>query len=171
MTSKCTAAFIGALVFSRAAAYAADVPSDVYKTITGDYALSCAAVLDPTDAKLTAAFGYLSPDYVDTDVKGKTLTRDQVVAISTQFLKQLHATACEPSVLSQTLNADGSVTVITQLHIAGSIESPNGKHEVDASQKAQDTWKQVSGTWMLVQGLELHTTVKMDGNTIQDEGQ
>jgi len=171
MTSKCTAAFIGALVFSRAAAYAADVPSDVYKTITGDYALSCAAVLDPTDAKLTAAFGYLSPDYVDTDVKGKTLTRDQVVAISTQFLKQLHATACEPSVLSQTLNADGSVTVVTQLHIAGSIESPNGKHDVDASQKAQDTRKQVSGTWMLVQGLELHTTVKMDGNTIQDEGQ
>jgi hypothetical protein len=171
MTSKRTAAFIGALVFSSAAAYAADVPSDVYKTITGDYALSCAAVLDPTDAKLTAAFGYLSADYVDTDVKGKTLTRDQVVAISTQFLKQLHATACEPSVLSQTLNADGSVTVITQLHIAGSIESPNGKHEVDASQKAQDTWKQVSGTWMLVQGLELHTTVKMDGNTIQDEGQ
>jgi hypothetical protein len=171
MTQKFAIALICALVFSTAAARAADVPSDVYKTITGDYALSCAAVLDPSDAKLTAAFAYLSPGYVDTDIKGKTLTRDQVVAISTQFLKQLHATACEPSVLSQTLNADGSVTVATQLHIAGSIEGPSGKHDIDAIQKAQDTWKQVSGTWMVVQGQELHNTVKMDGNTIQDEGQ
>jgi hypothetical protein len=171
MTQKFAIALIGTLALSATAARAADVPTDVYKTITGDYQLSCAAVLDPTDAKLTAAFGYLSPDYVDTDIKGKTLTRDQVVAISTQFLKQLHSTACEPSVLTQTLNGDGSVTVVTQLHLAGSIESPNGKHDVDATQKAQDTWKQVGGTWMVVQGLELHNTVKMDGHMIQDEGQ
>ncbi|MGD0968956.1 MAG: hypothetical protein ABR949_11815 [Candidatus Aquilonibacter sp.] len=171
MTQKFAVALVCTLALSAAAARAADVPSDVYKTITGDYQLSCAAVLDPTDAKLTAAFGYLSPDYVDTDIKGKTLTRDQVVAISTQFLKQLHSTVCEPSVLTQTLNNDGSVTVVTQLHLAGSIESPNGKHDVDATQKAQDTWKQIAGTWMVVQGLELHNTVKMDGNTIQDEGQ
>ncbi len=171
MTLKFAAAFLCTLVLSAAVARAADVPPDVVKTITGDYQLSCAAVLDPTNAKLTAAFGYLSPDYVDTDIKGKTLTRDQVIALSTQFLKQMHSTTCEPSVVSETLNPDGTVTVVTQVHIAGSIQTPNGNHVVDAMQKAQDTWKQVAGTWMVVQGLELHNTVKMDGNTIQDEGQ
>jgi len=171
MTSKFAAAFVAALTLTIGTVRAADIPSDVQKTIANDYQLSCTAALDPTDKNLDAAFGYLSPDYVDTDVTGKTFKRDQVIALSTQFLKQMHSTECVPSVVSETLNGDGSVTVVTQLHIAGNITSTTGKHDVDASQKAQDTWKQVGGTWMIVQGIELHSTVKMDGKVIQDEGQ
>ena len=161
------------LALTVATARAADVPPDVQKTITGDYDVSCAAVLDPTDAKLTAAFAYLSPDYVDTDVKGTAHKRDEVIALSTQFLKQIHSTTCEPTVLSETLNADGSITVVTQLHLAGSIQSASADHadhKVDANQKSQDTWKQIGGTWMVIQGVELHSTVKMDGTIVQDEG-
>ena len=110
MTSKFAAALSAALVLSIGAARAADVPPDVTKTIIADYALGCAAALDPSDANLTAAFGFYSPDFVNTDVKGKKFTRDQVVANGKQQMKQLHTTACEPSIVSQTLNADGTVT-------------------------------------------------------------
>ena len=171
MSSKFPAALVGALALSISAARAADVAPDVQKLIAADYQVSCTAALNPTDKNLHAAFAYLSPDYVDTDLQGKTLKRDQVIALSTQFLKQMHSSLCVPSVVTETLNGDGSVTVVTQLHIAGTITEADAKHDVDASQKAQDTWKQVGGTWMVVQGIELHSTVKMDGKVIQDDGQ
>jgi ketosteroid isomerase-like protein len=171
MTSKFAAALSAALVLSIGAARAADVPPDVTKTITADYALGCAAALDPSDANLTAAFAFYSPDFVDLDVKGKKFTRDQVVANGKHQMKQLHTTACEPSIVSETLNADGTVTVVAAVHVAGSIQAPDGNHDLDVSAKAQDTWTQTAGTWQLTQTQDLHTLVKMDGNVVQDEGQ
>jgi hypothetical protein len=170
MTSKFAVAFVSALGLSIAIARA-DVPPDVQKTITNDYQLGCTAVLAPTDGNLTAGFGYLSPDYVDIDVRGKKRTRDEVVGTATMQLKQIHSTACEPTIVSQTLNADGSVTVVSQLHVVGSFQGPDSNHNVDVNAKALDTWKQVGGTWMVTQGQELHTTVKVDGKVIEDEGQ
>jgi hypothetical protein len=171
MTSKFVVALACALVLSLATARAADVPPDVAKTITTDYALGCTAALDPSDANLTAAFSYLSPDYVDVDVKGKTHTRDETVTIGKQQMKQLHTTACEPAIVSETLNADGTITVVTTVHVVGSIQAPDGNHDLDVNAKAQDTWKQAGGTWQEAQSQELHTVVKMDGNVVQDEGQ
>lgn len=171
MSSKFAAALVSMLALSMTAARAADVPPDVQKTINSDYQLGCTAALDPSDANLTAAFAYLSTDYVYTDAKGKTHAHDEVVTNGKQQMKQLHTTACEPSVASETLNADGSVTVVTQVHVAGSIQAPDGNHDLDVVAKAQDTWKQVSGAWMETQSQELHTVVKMDGNVVQDEGQ
>jgi hypothetical protein len=86
-------------------------------------------------------------------------------------MKQLHTTACEPSIVSETLNADGTVTVVAAVHVAGSIQAPDGNHDLDVSAKAQDTWTQTAGTWQLTQTQDLHTLVKMDGNVVQDEGQ
>lgn len=171
MTSKFAVAFASALVLSIGAARAADVPPDVAKTITTDYALGCAAALDPSDANLDAAFSYLSPDYVDIDAKGKKHTRDETVTVGKQQMKQLHTTACEPGIVSETLNADGTITVVTTVHVAGSIQAPDGNHDLDVNAKAQDTWKQAGATWQETQSQELHTVVKMDGNVVQDEGQ
>ena len=171
MTSKFAVALASALVLSLATARAADVPPDVAKTITTDYALGCTAALDPSDANLTAAFSYLSPDYVDLDVKGKKHTRDETVTIGKQQMKQLHTTACEPAVVSETLNADGTITVVATVHVAGSIQAPDGNHDLDVNAKAQDTWKQAGTAWQETQSQELHTVVKMDGNVVQDEGQ
>jgi len=172
MTSKFAVALASALVLSLATARAADVPPDVAKTITADYALGCTAALDPSDANLTAAFSYLSPDYVDLDVKGKKHTRDETVTIGKQQMKQLHTTACEPAIVSETLNADGTITVVATVHVAGSIQSSDGgSHNLDVNAKTQDTWKQVGSAWQESQSKELHTVVKMDGNVVEDEGQ
>ena len=172
MTSKVAAALISAFVFTLAAARAADAPPpDVQKTITADYALGCTAAENPTDSNLDAAFGYLSPDYVDIDVKGKKTTRDQVVALGKQQMKQLRTTTCDPTTESSVLNADGTVTVVEDLHLVGTLQAPDGNHDIEVTAKAQDTWKQVNGAWMQTQSQELRNLVKMDGNVVQDEGQ
>ncbi len=171
MTSKFAAALTAALVMTTAVVRAADVPPDVQKTIAADYQLGCAAALDPSEANLTAAFAYLSPDYVDTDFKGKKFTRDESVAQGKQAMKQLHTTLCEPTLVSSTLNADGTITAVEQVHVTGTLQAPDGNHDLEVTAKAQDTWKQVNGTWMQTSSQELRNLVKMDGNVVQDEGQ
>jgi hypothetical protein len=172
MTSRFALALASGLVLSSGIVRAADVPPDVAKTITTDYALGCTAALDPSDANLDAAFTYYSPDFVDVDTKGKKHTRDETVTIAKQQMKQLHTTACEPAVVSETLNADGTITVVTTVHVAGTVEYPDGsKHDLDVNAKAQDTWKQVGSAWQESQSQALHTVVKVDGNVVQDEGQ
>jgi hypothetical protein len=172
VTSKFALALASALVLTSGIARAAEVPPDVAKAITTDYALSCTAALDPSGANLDAAFSYYSPDYVDVDSKGKTHTRDETVTVVKQQMKLLHTTACEPAVVSETLNADGTITVVATVHVAGSIQSSDGgSHNLDVNAKTQDTWKQVGSAWQESQSKELHTVVKMDGNVVEDEGQ
>lgn len=171
MTSKFAAAVAAAFVMTTIAVRAADVPPDAQKAITTDYQLSCTAALNPSDSNLEAAFGYLSSDFVDSDTKGKKTTRDQVVASGKQNMKQLHTNVCDPTMESSVLNADGTVTVVESLHLTGSLQAPDGNHDLEVTSKSQDTWKQVNGTWMLSQSQELRNLVKMDGNVVQDEGQ
>jgi hypothetical protein len=171
MTSKFAAALVTAVVLSCAAVRAADVPPDAQKAITADYTAGCNAALNPTDANLDAAFAYLTPDYVDIDVKGKKTTRDQVVALGKQQMKQLHTTTCDTTPESSVLNADGTITVVEDLHLVGSLQAPDGNHDLEVTAKSQDTWKQVNGTWMQSQSQQVHNLVKMDGNVVQDEGQ
>lgn len=172
MTSKFVSGLVAAFVVTTAALRAADVPPDVLKTIAADYQLGCTAALDPSDANLTAAFAFLSPDYVDTDLKGKKLTRDESVAQGTQAMKQLHTTLCEPTLVSSTLNPDGTITSVEQVHVTGTVQAQDGSsHNLEVTAKAQDTWKQLNGAWMQTSSQELRSLVKMDGNVVQDEGQ
>ena len=69
------------------------------------------------------------------------------------------------------LNADGTIAVVEDLHVIGSLQAPDGTHQLDVTAKIQDTWKQVKGTWMQSQSQQLRNLVKMDGNVVQDEGQ
>jgi hypothetical protein len=172
MTSKFASALATAVVLTTAAVRAAGVPPDAQKAIAADYAAGCAAALNPTDANLDTAFAFLSPDYVDIDVKGKKTPRDQVVTAAKQQMKQLHATTCDPTTESSALNADGTITVVEDLHLVATVAGQDGaNHALEVTTKAQDTWKQVNGTWMQSQSQALHNLVKMDGNVVQDEGQ
>ena len=171
MTLKFAAAFTAAFILTAAAVRAADVPPDAQKAITTDYQLGCTAAINPTDSNLAAAFIYLSPDFVDIDVKGKKTPRDTVIAMGKQNMKQLHTSVCDPTTESSVLNADGTITTVEALHLVGSLQAPDGNHELEVTAKAQDTWKQVNGTWMQSQSQQLRNLVKMDGNVVQDEGQ
>ena len=122
MTSKFAAALAGAIILTTAAVRAADVPPDAQKAIAADYQLGCTAAINPTDSNLAAAFTFLSPDFVDIDVKGKKTPRDQVVAMGTQSMKLLHASACDPTTESSVLNADGTIAVVEDLHVVGSLQ-------------------------------------------------
>jgi len=171
MISKFAAGLVAALVVTIGALRAADVPPDVQKTIAADYQVSCTAVFNPTDSNLDAAFAYLSPDYVELGVKGTKYTRDQVVEVSKQQMKQLHATVCDPLMDSSVLNADGTITIVESLHVIGTVHAQDGNHNIEMTLKAQDTWEQVKGIWMQSQGQELRSLVKMDGTVVQDESQ
>ncbi|MGB6985008.1 MAG: hypothetical protein WBD74_03415 [Candidatus Aquilonibacter sp.] len=171
MTSKFISAFVAAFVVTTAALRAATVPPNVQMAIAADYQLGCTAALDPSDANLAAAFAFLSPDYVDTDIKGQKYTREQSVAQGTQGMKSLHTTVCEPTLVSSTLNGDRTITAVEQVHLIGTVQANSGTHDLDVTVKAQDTWKQLNGTWIQTSSQELRNLVKMDGNVVQDEGQ
>jgi hypothetical protein len=171
MTSKFAAAVAAAFVMTTIAVRAADVPPDAEKTIAADYQLGCTAAMNPTDANLDAAAAFLSPDFVDIDVKGNKTSRDQVVALEKQQMKQLNTSVCDPSTESSVLNADGTITVVEDLHLTGTLQAPDGGHALEVTAKAQDTWKQVKGTWMQSQSQQLRNLVKMDGKVVQDDGQ
>lgn len=171
MTSKFAAALAAAFVMTTIAVRAADAPPDAQKAITADYQLGCTAAINPTDSNLDAATAFLSSDFVDIDVKGKKTARDQVVALEKQQMKQLHTNVCDPTMESSVLNADGTVTVVEDLHLTGSLQAPDGNHDLEVTAKTQDTWKQVNGAWMQSQSQQLRNLVKMDGNVVQDEGQ
>jgi hypothetical protein len=171
MYSKFAAAFAGAILLAAGAAQAADVPSDAAAVLAADYKLGCTAALDPSDANLDAAFANMAPDFVNIDVKGKTHARDEVVANQKQVLKQIHTTSCDTTFDSQTLNADGTITIVATGHVEGTIQTPDGTHNLVATSKSSDTWKQIDGKWLQTQGKDLRNLVKIDGQVVQDEGE
>ncbi len=170
MTLKFASVLATAVVLTTAAVRAAGVPSDAQKAITADYAAGCTAALNPTDANIDAAFAFLSPDYIDIGFKGEKRTRDQVIAVGKQQMKQLHTTTCDPTTVSSVLNADGTITIVEGEHIVGTLQSTDGNHHLEVTGQSQDTWKQIKGTWMQTQSQETRNLVKMDGNVVQDEG-
>lgn len=158
------------LVFSAPAL--ADAPTDVAtKAINADYAANCAAVLDPTDKNMESAFASMSNDFVNTDLKGKTQTKDEVTGQVKLQLKQFHGTSCDNTVGTMTAPDANTVVVVITQKVAGDFQAPDGKHEVDATTKTQDTWKLVSGTWLMSQSKDLRILLKIDGTVQDDEGQ
>lgn len=159
------------LLFSTPAMAATAPSDDAMKAINANYAVTCAAVLDPTDAKMDAAFGEMSPDYANLTLKGKKLSKDEITAGLKQQLKQFHGTACDNTLDTPNAPDASTVVVVSTLKITGDFQGPDGKHDIDSTQKSEDTWKLVGGKWMLTQGKDLRVLLKIDGTVQDDEGQ
>lgn len=174
MRLRTAASLVGAIAIAAACtagpARAAGVDDATQKALTADYALGCTAAFDPSDANLDAAFANLSPDFVNIDPKGKQSTRDEVVGQGKQQMKMLKATACTNTFESFTQADPSTIVVVNTLHIEGGIQAPDGKHDLDLTDKAQDTWKNVGGKWMETQSKDQRVLVKIDGNVVQDQG-
>ncbi len=150
----------------------ADAPTDAAtKAITASYAASCAAVLDPSDKNMDAMFGAMTSDYVNLDLKGKKLSKDEITAALKQQLKTFHGTNCDNTLATPTAPDTNTVVVVVTQKVSGDIQAPDGKHEIDNLSKSEDTWKLVSGTWMLSQSKDLRELLKIDGTVQDDEGQ
>jgi hypothetical protein len=171
--SKTALALSFTLVAATAIARAADTPAPdtVQTALKGLYQLNCTAALDPNDKNFDAASATLAPDFVDVDAKGKSHSRDEVIAQGKQQLKVMHATACDNAFESVTSPDANTAVVITTMTMAGDLQAPDGKHQFNVTQKAQDTWKLVDGKWQESQSKELHVLVKIDGSVAQDEGE
>ena len=161
-----------ALLLISAPAMAETAPAaDAMKAINANYALVCTAVLDPTDANIDTAFGSMSPDYVNLTLKGKKLGKDEIVAGIKQQLKQFHGTACDNTLDAPNAPDANTVVVVVTQKISGDFQGPDGKHQIDSTQKTEDTWKLVGGKWTMMQGKDLRSLLKIDGAVQDDEGQ
>jgi hypothetical protein len=153
-----------------AAQTASTVPDATQKALTAQYNLVCAAIQDPSDKNITAAFAPLSPDFVMIDAKGKQHKRDEIVSVARMQLKMLEADDCTNTFDSMSSSDPSTVVVVDTTHVSGSVTAPDGKHTVDQTSKSSDTWKLVNGSWMETQSKSLRVLVKVDGKVADDEG-
>lgn len=160
-----------AAVLLVAAPARADVAPDVQKALNDNYQLTCAAVLDPSDKNMDAAVAPLSPDFVNVDFKGTERKRDELVGMMKQQLKTFHGTSCDVKMDSVTQSDPNTIVVVSSLKIAGEIQAPDGKHDVEQTAKSQDTWALSNGKWLETKSKDLRSLVKVDGNVVQDQGQ
>jgi hypothetical protein len=162
-----------AVLLAAAPALADTTPSaDALNAITANYKLACSVVLNPTDAAESKWFAFIAPDFTNTDLKGKTQSKDELTALIQQQLKVFHGTGCDSTTEAPTA-PDANTVVITQTQkITGDFQGPDGgKHDVESTSKSQDTWKLTNGTWMLSSAKDLRELVKIDGTVQDDEGQ
>lgn len=170
MRLKIAAALACAALATIAAARADAVDDATQKALAADYALRCTAAFDPSDANMDAAFAVLAPEFVAVDPTGKQITRDDVVGQGKQQMKMLHATACDDKIESFTQSDPNTVVAVSDFHLEGDLQAPDGKHDLFITEKSQDTWKNVNGKWMAAQSKDLQVLVKIDGNVVQDQG-
>src|SRR5215472_9800276 len=90
----------------------ADITPGIQKILSDNYQLMCAAVLDPSDANMTAALAPLSSDYVSTNLKGKETKRDDFAKLMQQQLKAFHATSCDVKI-DTAAQPDPNTVVVT----------------------------------------------------------
>jgi hypothetical protein len=170
MSLKSALALAVAVFAVAGVARAADVPADVQAALKADYALNCTTVMNPTDANFDAMTALMAPDFKNTDPSGKTETRDQVVTMGKQQMKMMQAATCDNTIVSETQSDAGTVVVVNTSHITGTLQAPDGKHQFDYTGKSQDTWSAAGGKWLETASKDLHVTVKVDGNVVQDIG-
>lgn len=164
------AALLAATPLAKADTAAAPVSDTIQKAVTAQYDVACAAIQDPSDKNLSAMFAVMAPDYVEIDPKGKEHKRDEVVAAQRMQLKQIEADDCSSSVDTFAAPDASTVTVVNTMHVTGSIQGSDAKHQLDFTSKSLDTWKLLNGTWMESQSKSLRVLVKVDGNVVQDTG-
>src|SRR5215469_4734857 len=115
-----------ALLLLSAPALAADAPSDAVKAITANYALSCTAVLDPTDKNVDSWFASYTSDFTNLDLKGKSETKDELMATVKQQLKQFHGTSCDNTPETPSATDANTVVVVNTNKVLGDIQGPSG---------------------------------------------
>jgi hypothetical protein len=166
--------FAGALLCAPfvfpSAASAAPVPDAVAKTLNADYALICTAVQDPSDANFAALDVTLAPEFVHVDFKGKQIDRADFIAQNKQQIKMLHITTCSQSVDSTTMSDATTFVANVTGKFVGTLQAPDGNHDIDVTQGSADTWKLVNGAWVQTQSKDTSALVKIDGKVVQDEG-
>lgn len=149
----------------------ADVSPDVQKAISADYQSVCSAIMSGTDKDMDSIAALMSTDYKSVDFKGKETGKDESVAAMKQQMKMFHASSCDNNLDSFTQPDANTIVVVDTNKVKGSVQTPDGQHDVDATNKTQDTWKLVDGKWLQTQSKELRNLVKVDGNVVQDQGQ
>lgn len=149
---------------------ASTVPDATQKTMNADYQSMCNAIQDPSDKNINAAFALLSPDYVETDAKGKQHKKDEIVAAARMQLKMIEADDCTVSLDSITAPDASTLVIVASQHFTGTVPGQDGKHKIDATSKSSDTWKLENGSWLQTQSKNLRNLVKIDGNVVDDEG-
>lgn len=152
------------------AASAAPVPDAVAKTLNTNYALICTAVQDPSEANFTALNATLAPEFVHVDFKGKQIDRADYIAQNKQQMKMLHITTCSQSVDSTTMSDATTIVANVTGKIAGTLQAPDGNHDIDVTEGSTDTWKLENGTWVQTQVKDTSALVKIDGKVVEDEG-
>lgn len=166
--------FSGALFCATVAfplvASAAPVPDAVAKMLNADYAQVCTTFQDPSEANFTAFNAILAPEFVHVDFKGKQVDRADYIAQGKQQMKMLHITTCSQSVDSTTMSDPNTIVANVTGKIAGTLQAPDGNHEIDVTAGSADTWKLENGAWVQTQSKDTSALVKIDGKVVQDEG-
>jgi len=170
MLAKIAGALACAIVTLPLVASAAPVPDAVAKTINADYAMICTAVQDPSDANFAALDATLAPEFVHVDFKGKQIDRAEFIAQNKQQIKLLHITTCSQSVDSSTMSDANTIVANVTGKFVGTLQAPDGNHDIDVTQGTADTWKLEGGTWVQSQSKDTSALVKIDGKVVQDEG-
>lgn len=164
-------ALLLALPLAAALLGASRVPDDANKAIVSNYATTCAAVLDPSDAKVDKMTALFAPDFVLTDLSGAKHDKAAVVPMLKQELTTFKASSCKNDVQSLTSSAAGAIVAVSQQTVDGTVVMQGSDHPVTAVNKARDTWVERNGSWLLAASTSLHTTVTIDGRIVQDAGQ
>jgi hypothetical protein len=152
------------------AASAAPVPDAVAKTLNANYALICTTVQDPSDANFAALNATLAPEFVHVDFKGKQIDRADYIAQNKQQMKLLHITTCSQNVDSTTMSDATTLVANVTGKFVGTLQAPDGNHDLDVTQGTADTWKLENGTCVQTQSKDTSALVKIDGKVVQDEG-
>lgn len=166
--------FCGALLSAAVAfplvASAAPASDAVVKTITADYATVCTTFQDPSDANFATMGAWLAPEFTHVDFKGKVIDRADYIAQGKQQMKMLHITTCSQTLDSTDMSDPNTVVVNVTGKVAGTLQAPDGTHQIDVTVGAADTWKLEGGTWMQTMSKDTSALVKIDGKVVQDEG-
>lgn len=170
MFVRLAVALLCAAVAFPLAASADPVPDAVSKTLNANYAQLCTTFQDPSDANFTALGAQLAPEYVHIDFKGKQTDRADYVAQGKQQMKLLHITTCAQSVDSMTMSDATTIVANVTGKITGTLQAPDGNHDIDVTEGFADTWKLENGTWMQTQSKDTSALVKIDGKVVQDQG-
>lgn len=149
----------------------ADVPGAVTTALGDKYKMNCTAIMSGADKDLDAAFAVMAPDFTNTDLQGKTQSRDEVISNAKMQMKTFHASKCDTTIDSATQPDANTIVANTSQKVVGTIQAPDGNHDLDALSKSQDTWKLANGQWMLESSKDLRELVKVDGKVVQDNGQ
>lgn len=151
-------------------ASAAAAPDAVLKTLNADYNAICTTFQDPSDANFTVLGAQLAPEYTHVDFKGKVVDRADYIAQGKQQMKMLHITTCSQSIDSTDMSDASTVVVNVTGKITGTLQAPDGNHDIDVTAGSADTWKLENGTWMQTLSKDTSALVKIDGKVVQDEG-